>query len=116
MLLLFKKKFYDAIRSGRKRQTIRMWKRCMVRAGQTSYIPHVGRVLITAVDAITLDQITEGDAILDGFASREQLMAELRALYGEGIGDGRQCYKILFDFPAPEEPTPQPKQKNGEGL
>ena len=40
-MLLFKKKFLAAIRSGRKTQTIRLWKHQRMRSGQRSYIPGV---------------------------------------------------------------------------
>jgi hypothetical protein len=98
-MLLFKKKFHEAIRSGRKRQTIRLWKRCFMRPGQMTYIPGLGRARILQVDRITLEQITEQDAVLDGFASRDQLLGELRTLYGDRLAAGYGLYKIRFQWP-----------------
>ena len=49
-MLLFKKKFLPAIRSGEKTQTIRLWKWRMMRPGQRSYIPGAGYVAIERVE------------------------------------------------------------------
>jgi len=101
-MLLFKKKFHDAIRSGRKQQTIRLWKTRFMRAGQVTYIPGLGRARITSVETIALDAITDRDAILDGFDSRDALMTELQGLYAERIAAGYQCYKVVFEYPIEE--------------
>ena len=98
-MLLFKKKFHEAIRSGRKRQTIRLWKHAHMRAGQITYIPGLGRARIVSIEPIRLEEITDQDAILDGFASRGQLIEELGRLYADRIAAGYQCFKIRFDWP-----------------
>jgi hypothetical protein len=82
-MLLFKRKFLDAIRSGEKTQTIRLWKHRMMRAGQRSYTPGVGYIRITDVDEVSLDALTNADAIPDGFPTAEALRAELESIYGE---------------------------------
>jgi hypothetical protein len=98
-MLLFKKKFFDAITSGRKRQTVRIWPRRRLRAGQIETVPGLGRVRITAFDPIRPDDLSEEDAVLDGFASRAALMDELRALYGDRL-DSVPCFRIRFTYPA----------------
>jgi hypothetical protein len=85
-MLLFKKKFLDAIRCGRKTQTIRLWKYRRMKAGQRSYIPGVGYIRVTAVEEVSLDDLTDADAVPDGFATAAELRAELRAIY-EGRGE-----------------------------
>jgi hypothetical protein len=105
-MLLFKKKFHDAIRSGRKRQTIRLWKSCFMRAGQVTYIPGLGRARITRIEPIAMDAITDEDAVLDGFDSRAALMAELQTLYADRIAAGYRCYKVVFEFPIDGEQAP----------
>jgi len=102
-MLLFKKKFLAAIRSGRKTQTIRMWKFRRMRAGQRSYIPGSGYVRIAAVDQVQLDELTDDDARPDGFDTAEQLRAELQKLYPEGPADGQQAYRIVFELLPQEE-------------
>ena len=81
-MLLFKKKFLAAIRSGEKTQTIRLWKVCRVRPGQRSYIPGVGHIRITAVEQVELAQLTDDDARPDGFETADQLRAEALRDFG----------------------------------
>jgi hypothetical protein len=95
-MLLFKKKFLDAIRSGEKTQTIRLWKHRMMRAGQRSYIPGVGYIRIQSVDTVDVDALTDADAIPDGFASAAALQQELRTIYGEKLAAGYQAFRIVF--------------------
>ena len=96
-MLLFKKKFLKAIRTGRKTQTVRVWKRRYVRAGQISYIPGVGRICILAIDEVDLDELDEQDARRDGFESAEQLVSEIRDLYRERLEDGYRVFRIRFE-------------------
>jgi hypothetical protein len=96
-MLLFKKKFLDAIRSGAKTQTIRLWKWRRMRNGQRSYIPGVGPIRITSVEPVDVDALTDADAIPDGFPSAEALQTELRTIYGEKLADGHQAYRIVFE-------------------
>ena len=96
-MLLFKKKFLDAIRNGTKTQTIRMWKRRMLRAGQMSYIPGAGYIRIVAVDAVALDTLTDDDAQPDGFASIGELRREIDRIYPQPWSPGLAAYRIRFE-------------------
>ena len=87
-MLLFKRKFLDAIRSGTKTQTIRLWKHRMMRSGQRSYIPGVGPIRITSVEQVDVDSLTDADAIPDGFPTATALQDELHTLYGEKLDNG----------------------------
>jgi hypothetical protein len=60
-VLLMKRQFYDAIRSGEKTTTLRYWKRLMVKPGSVHTIPHLGKVHIDAVDIVEIDDLTEDD-------------------------------------------------------
>ncbi len=102
-MLLFKKKFMDAIRSGEKTQSIRLWKHCRMRAGQRSYIPGAGYIRVHAVDPIELDELTDADALPDGFSSAEALRTELATLYADRLADGHQAYRIRFELLSAEE-------------
>lgn len=97
-MLLFKRKFLDAIRSGEKTQTIRLWKHRMMRNGQRSYIPGVGRVRITAVEAVELESLTDADAAPDGFASADALRHELREIYPDRLEAGYQAFRVTFQL------------------
>jgi hypothetical protein len=102
-MLLFKKKFLSAIRSGEKTQTIRLWKYRRMRKEQRSYIPGVGYIRITAVDEVKLDDLTDNDARPDGFETADLLRAELNSLYSTQLAEGYKAFKIAFQILPPEE-------------
>jgi hypothetical protein len=97
-MLLFKKKFLPAIRSGQKTQTVRLWKYRRMRAGQRSYIPGAGHIQVTAVDEVELAQLTDADARPDGFETADQLRAEIAQLYPDQIAAGYRAYRIRFQL------------------
>jgi hypothetical protein len=103
-VLLFKKKFLAAIRSGEKTQTVRLWKFRKMKPGQRSYIPGVGYIRVTAVDEVQLDALTEQDAQRDGFVSADALRGEIATLYAKQLAEGQRAYRILFAvLPADEQ-------------
>ena len=103
-MLLFKKKFIEAIRCGKKTQTIRLWNRCRMKAGQRSYIPGIGYILILSVDQVDLDRLTDDDALPDGFARASLLREELRSIYADELARGFQAFRIRFSvYPPPEQ-------------
>ena len=102
-MLLFKKKFLDAIRSGEKTQTIRLWKYCRMRSGQRSYIPGAGYIRVTAIEQVQLDTLTDADAQPDGFPSANLLREEIARLYPDYLSEGYKAYKIAFRLLPPEE-------------
>lgn len=95
-MLLFKKKFLDDIRSGRKTQTIRVWKIRHMRAGQLSYIPGVGYIRIDAVDEVALNDLTDADALPDGFSSVAELREEIQRLYTKQQLNDHGVFRIRF--------------------
>src|SRR5690348_16718027 len=95
-MLLFKKKFLPAIRSGEKKQTIRLWKFRHMRTGQRSYIPGVGHIQILAVEPVEIDALTDADAIPDGFPNAAALQSELRTIYGDKLANGHKAFRISF--------------------
>ncbi|MBN2023149.1 MAG: ASCH domain-containing protein [Pirellulales bacterium] len=97
-MLLFKKRFLDAIRRGEKTQTVRLWPYRRMRVGQRSYIPGAGYIRVTAVDEVRLDELTDADALPDGFGTADALRAELAALYGDRLADGYRAYRVRFEL------------------
>ena len=95
-MLLFKKKFLPAIRSGEKTQTIRLWKHRMMRSGQLSYIPGAGYIAIDRVEPVQLAELTDADAAPDGFPTADSLRHELLTIYGEKLAAGYQAFRIVF--------------------
>jgi hypothetical protein len=95
-MLLFKRKFLPAIRQGEKTQTIRLWRWRMMRAGQRSYIPGAGYIRIDQVEQVRLEDLTDADAVPDGFATADALRAEINAIYGDKIAAGYQAFRVVF--------------------
>jgi hypothetical protein len=103
-MLLFKKKFLPAIRDGEKTQTIRLWKWRQMRAGQRSYIPGAGYVRIDGVDEVQIGDLTDADAVPDGFPTAEALRRELTDIYGERIAAGYKAFRVVFHVTEPVVP------------
>ena len=104
-MLLFKKKFLPAILQGEKTQTIRLWKWRMMRAGQRSYIPGAGYIRIDQVEQVRLEELTDEDAIPDGFATADALRTEINEIYAEKVAAGYQAFRVVFHLL--EELAPQ---------
>ncbi len=102
-MLLFKKKFLPAIRSGEKTQTIRLWRWRQMRTGQRSYIPGIGYIRIVEVQQVALEQLTDADAVPDGFPTAEALLAEINALYSDKIEAGYLAFRVVFHLLLDEE-------------
>jgi hypothetical protein len=101
-MLLFKKKFIEAILQGSKTQTIRLWTHARMKPGQRSYIPGVGYIRIESVELVTLAGLTDADARPDGFETADALRAEIAAIYSQYKDLGQQPYRIRFSL-APDE-------------
>ncbi len=95
-MLLFKKKFLPAIRSGEKTQTIRLWPWRRMRSGQRSYIPGVGYISVDAVEEVQVEELTDEDALPDGFATAAELRDEIESLYVEQIAAGYSAFRVTF--------------------
>ena len=68
----------------------------MMREGQRSYIPGIGRIRIDRVEQVRLEELADEDAIPDGFANADALRAEINAIYGDKIAAGHQAYRVVF--------------------
>jgi hypothetical protein len=95
-MLLFKKRFLEAIRAGEKTQTIRLWKHRRMKAGQKSYIPGAGYIRVLSVDEVRLEELTDEDARPDGFPSADALRRELEELYPKQLAEGHKAYRVAF--------------------
>lgn len=97
-MLLFKKKFLPAIRAGEKTQTIRLWRWRMMRNGQRSYIPGVGYIRIEQVEQVKLDELTDADAVPDGFPTADLLRQEIQELYADKLSKGYNAFRVVFSL------------------
>jgi hypothetical protein len=74
--MLLKNKLIEEIKAGRVTLIFRRWKKAGVKAGGTQ-MTQLGVIGIDTVDVVTVDEITDLDAREAGFASREDLIADL---------------------------------------
>src|SRR5262245_47357010 len=89
--MLFKVRFYQRIVDGSITRTFRRWKRLQVVPGNR-YRQPFGEVEVVSAEEVEERSITEHDAELSGYESRDELLAEL-AKYREGT-----LYRINFRF------------------
>lgn len=94
-MLLFKKRFLDAIRAGTKTQTIRRWPFRRMRTGQRSYIPGAGYIDVEGVDEVAWEDLTEEDARWDGFDSLAELREELGRIY-DSENEPDRLFRVRF--------------------
>jgi hypothetical protein len=102
-MLLFKKQFLPAIRRGEKTQTIRLWKHRRMKAGQRSYIPGAGPIRVTSVDEVRLEELTDADAVPDGFPTADALRKEIARLYPTQAASEYRAYRVVFELLPGEE-------------
>lgn len=99
-LLLFKKVFADAIRSGAKTTTLRRWHRPRCKPGQRVYSPGVGYMRVLEVSRVALSSLTVADAHADGFDSLTALRKTLREFYPPGERT-RPLWRVRFEYVGP---------------
>ena len=80
-MLLMKKVYFDAIRSGAKRTTLRYWRHRRTRPGSVHLVPGLGRVRITEARQVAPADLTDRDAQADGFDGLSELHQALERLY-----------------------------------
>ncbi len=98
--LQFDGKYYELLKSGKKKATIRLEKP-KVKVGDVVYIHSAGKVLgkakITRIITKKISQLTDEDARLDGFKSRSELIRALKEHYPQLRGD-KEIVIIEFDW------------------
>lgn len=101
--LTFSGKFAGEILKGKKRATIR--KRVNLKPGDLAFVHSGGEIIgiakITSVEERKIEELTDEDAKLDGFESREEMMREL-----ERLGYRGNVYLVKFEFEAIDERDP----------
>jgi hypothetical protein len=75
--MLFRAKFLEGIRAGTVTLAFRRWRRPSVRGGGT-LLTAVGQLCIGSVEQVTLDAISEADALRAGYESRDDLLDEIQ--------------------------------------
>ena len=97
--LMFKKEYAARIISGRKTSTVRM--NSALEAGDRVEL-YAGEIWlgtgeIEDVKVKRVKELTDEDAIKDGFSNREELVSALKKLYkGKGLSDSTEVKLIKF--------------------
>lgn len=76
--MIFRQRFLEGIRDGTITLAFRRWRRPTVRSGGT-LLTAVGQLEIVSVDEVTMTRISDADAARAGYASRDELLAELES-------------------------------------
>jgi len=97
--LEFDGRYREAILKGRKRATVRLGKKPNLREGDVVVIHSggyaVGRAVIERVESKTVGELTDEDAFLDGFSSREELIKALKEHY-KYVNDDSKAHVVVF--------------------
>ena len=104
-MLLMKKQFFEAIRTGTKTTTLRYWRRPMVRAGSVHSVRGLGAVRVDDLQVIDFDDITDADACADGLSGRAELTTVLAELYPPSQRAERTLYKVTFTYLGQASPS-----------
>jgi len=94
-VLLFKKPFHAGLVAGSIRLTFRLWDKPHVRNGGRYRCHPIGVLEVDDVRKVRVRDITDADATLAGFATRDELVAYMRTgPHGEALVDDREVFRI----------------------
>ena len=97
--LEFDGRYAEAILSGRKRATVRLGRRPSLREGDVVLLHSggyaLGKAVIERVESKTVGELTDEDAFLDGFSSREELIKALKTHY-KYVNDDSPAHVVVF--------------------
>ncbi len=97
--LEFDGRYATEILSGKKRATVRLGRRPNLKPGDEVLIHAggyvIGKAVIEKIDSKTLKELTDEEAFLDGFSSREELMKALKSHY-RYVNDDSTAHVIVF--------------------
>lgn len=101
--LSFSKDYRRLVKEGKKTQTIRYWKRPLLKKGELCRSADIGIIEVTSVDRIELSSLSEQDAHREGFKSLNDLLRVLRRIYGVSK-EGYSFYRVRFRLLPEKDP------------
>ncbi len=97
--LEFDGRYARAIVSGRKRATVRLGRKPNLKPGDEILIHSGGRVIARAVvervESKRVDELSDEDALLDGFSNRKELIDALKRHYRD-VDNDSQAHIVVF--------------------
>lgn len=95
-MLLFQKRFHAGLISGDIRLTFRAWQKPRVRPGGRYRCHPIGVLRVDAVERVRVADISQRDARLSGFQSRDELLDYLRDGPAGALDDDDVLYRIAL--------------------
>jgi hypothetical protein len=111
VLLAFKGKFRPLIKEGKKTQTLRLWKRCPFQPGAVVLSPKLGKVRINSVEKTLLSELSQDDAVQEGFEEIEQLVKSIKEIYSLKRIANVECFKIRFTYLGKKQTCKEPAEQ-----
>ncbi|WP_297496924.1 ASCH domain-containing protein [Thermococcus sp.] len=97
--LEFDGRYAEAILRGKKRATVRLGRKPNLKEGDEVLIHSggyaLGKAVIERVESKTVGELTDEDAFLDGFSTREELVKALREHY-RYVSNGSPAHVVVF--------------------
>lgn len=96
--MLFKRRFHDGLRDGRITLSVRAWSRPQVKVGGRYPVHPIGEIVVDAVSTLQLGELGDAEARRSGFASREELIAELNKGSKRTLRKSSTVYRIALHY------------------
>jgi hypothetical protein len=102
-MLLFQKRFHSGLVSGAVRLTFRRWQKPHVRPGGRYRCHPIGVLQVDRLDRVRARDITDADAVLAGFDSREELLAFIASGPGGPLGPEDPLWRVELHHAGEED-------------
>jgi hypothetical protein len=93
-MLLFQKRFHSGLLSGAVRLTFRRWQKPHVRPGGRYRCHPIGVLQVDRIDRVRAADLTEADAVLAGFGSRQEMLAFITSGPGGALGPEDTLWRV----------------------
>jgi len=98
--MLFKQEFHQRIVEGTITMTYRWWKTARVKVGNTYRLNSEGVVKVDGIRSLAMSDISEYEAQVSGFESREALIAQMTR--SGTIGEDSSVCRVAFHYMSPD--------------
>lgn len=96
--MLFRAQFHDGIRRGRITAAIRAWQSPRVKVGGRYGVGRIGLIEVDAIERVALRDVRDRDARAAGFASRDELVAELVRSSRGPVTARTKLFRVRFHY------------------
>lgn len=93
-MLLFQKRFHQGLVDGSIRVTVRQWEKPLVKVGGRYRVHPIGVVEVEAIEAVTMGELAEADAVGAGFATLEEMRAYMAPVAKKPLRAGTRVFRV----------------------